>query len=1224
LFRRFFTLYRLTLIFIILLSCCIYFDYEKLIAQESNEKIEFEYGERLFMEEHFDLAAKQFQIYLEKYPYNPQKVKAQYLLAEAYFYLNQYQLAQEEYMKLIIKYTDFPHNDQIFYQLGLCFKKMGKFKEAVVFFKRIYENFPDSKWAMEGLYCSAELLLEKKEFYKAESTLYLLLEIISNYELRSKAIFLLSSIYKSQGKFEDAIQVLSPLLKKIVSKNNQAEAAFHIGDMFSFLGRSQDSEDYNNIALSLTDDINLKQKACFKLGDLLCMKKKYADAKKFYTKASNFGENNIIKSDALFNIGKIETKIKNFNSACKFFNYVIELNVSDQNRIHALYEKAYCLEALGKYSDAILIYKSIISVPSFDSTITKLSFLATAKLYFILNNFEFSIDFYNQYVKLFQTDKLIDAVLLKKGKILLKNLEFISDALESFRILWNNFPNSPYIPEAMYFYAEGLEKLNRIEDARNVYMNIRRQYNGSYWDVASMIRLEEIEQFRTIDYKKGIIKVFEIIEKSLSCKIDSFLFDLGLTALNDFKEYEYAVQIFKKYLSFNLEEQRINEALLYLGKCYEALFIINSYPSYLDSAKSIYYKLCNNDKSNFYSVEPCFNLIKLDSELAPLEKFRRYKKLIHDFPENNIMDKIYYQIGMSSIEADSIESALMYFKQFLIQFGEGPYLEEVHFRTGKIYMENKQYDKADSIFTEYEKVFPEGQYKAEVFFYKANLAIKSGEYEEALSRLEKISIQYFYSQWADSSLKLLGKLYLISGTYNQALNFYKSAIEEDSIRNVAVSMGLIDKWLSKRKIFLLGLADSYFQLKQFKNAKELYLKYGRENSHYKDNRQIYYNLARIAAKEGNLIRAINYLEDIVEEFPSDSIHQEIGIYLFETSQYDKAISSFQDALKYISDEESKLLLNKYIIISFLREDDILKADTKIKNLKKFFNRNSLYQEYMAEILLEKGLALIRDKEFDSAIELYENIIQRFKNTSFLPQAEFEIGRVYLITNKIEKALKILTTMPDRYPDHPILAKVYVNLGDHYYRSQQFENALTVFKTVINGNFDDNEIPVAMRYLIKVYDSIRMWDAALLIIRDYINRFPNAEDVLQKQVQIGIFYMNLKDYLHAIEYFRELKIDADSDTETEIQYWIGKCYYNLGQFENAIFEFLKVKYISKPTKLPWAATALFEAGQLYLKIDKPIQAKKLFKQVVLSEGSTSDLGRIARKKIDDINNSQTIK
>ena len=157
----------------------------------------------------------------------------------------------------------------------------------------------------------------------------------------------------------------------------------------------------------------------------------------------------------------------------------------------------------------------------------------------------------------------------------------------------------------------------------------------------------------------------------------------------------------------------------------------------------------------------------------------------------------------------------------------------------------------------------------------------------------------------------------------------------------------------------------------------------------------------------------------------------------------------------------------------------------------------------------------------------------------------------------------------------------------------------------------------MRYLIRTYDSVRMWDVALALTRKYIERFPEADDIIQKWVQIGLFYMRLNSYPQAIQCFRDIQIDADAETEAEIQYWIAKCYNDMGDFEQAIFEFLKVKYISKPTKLPWASTALYEAGMAYLKLNKSEEAIKLFEKVMQSEGATSDMGRIAKRRIEEI-------
>jgi TolA-binding protein len=214
-------------------------------------------------------------------------------------------------------------------------------------------------------------------------------------------------------------------------------------------------------------------------------------------------------------------------------------------------------------------------------------------------------------------------------------------------------------------------------------------------------------------------------------------------------------------------------------------------------------------------------------------------------------------------------------------------------------------------------------------------------------------------------------------------------------------------------------------------------------------------------------------------------------------------------------------------------------------------------------------------------------------------------------------MELLTDLVKKYPNHPILPKVYLNLGDQYYRSNQVDNALSAFKNAAADSSHPDVASMAIRYLIKIYEGLQMTDAAMALTRTYLRRYPEAEDALQKKIQIGIYYYELKEFDRAIDRFRTLKTESDPESEAEIQYWIGKCYADKGQYETAALEYLKVKYLSPPTKLPWATTALYEAGMAYLRLHQPSIARRMFERIVTTEGATSDLGRIARQRIADI-------
>jgi len=114
-------------------------------------------------------------------------------------------------------------------------------------------------------------------------------------------------------------------------------------------------------------------------------------------------------------------------------------------------------------------------------------------------------------------------------------------------------------------------------------------------------------------------------------------------------------------------------------------------------------------------------------------------------------------------------------------------------------------------------------------------------------------------------------------------------------------------------------------------------------------------------------------------------------------------------------------------------------------------------------------------------------------------------------------------------------------------------------------------------------------------------------------------LNLKEYNRAIEHFQRLLPFSDEHTEAEIQFYIGQCYREMGNFERASAEYLKVKYLTKPSKLPWHVTALFEAGRCLLKIKETEAAKTVFKRIIKEQGSESNFGRFAQKQLDDLEN-----
>jgi tetratricopeptide (TPR) repeat protein len=613
--------------------------------------------------------------------------------------------------------------------------------------------------------------------------------------------------------------------------------------------------------------------------------------------------------------------------------------------------------------------------------------------------------------------------------------------------------------------------------------------------------------------------------------------------------------------------------------------------------------------------------VVLDSEKSLDMRAKSFSDLLEKYPDSDKKDEIIFRLGNELDQLNSLDRARTVLQRLVIDFPQSPFYEDALVRLGKINIRIGDYKTADSLFTTYWINFKDGKFQPEVQFIHADLLKQFGDFDGAASRFKTILKRYSFSIWADSARIHLGALYLDTGSYDKAFNLYRTALKNDSLQTWSFVAGLQEKKRSFRKVYLLGLAQACQGLNLYKKAKMYYYLYYSEYSLLNEKIRVYLALAKIAEKEGLPDRAVDYLKKVVQEMPVDSTLEAMGELYFTLGRYQEAAETFDHPITSTLPVGKQALFAARVIVSLLRQDKIPQADVRIDVYSQAYKSNPMGKDYMAEFMFERGLAYFRKKEFTAAKESFEEVLRKYKKSRFCPMAEFEIGRVYLITNKIEDALKILTDMPRRYPDNlPVLAKIYLNLGEHYYRSKQFDNALNALIMAKEYGNDSDILPVALRKLIGLYDEMGMYDAAMAITRKYIHDYPEADDILEKEVKIGNLYMKLNDFTRAVEHFRTIKKEADPDTEAEIQYWIGKSYYRMGQFEQAIFEFLKVKYLSQPTKLPWATTAMYESGISYIKLEKYQQARMLFEKIVRREGATSVLGRIARQRIQEIDDA----
>jgi len=93
--------------------------------------------------------------------------------------------------------------------------------------------------------------------------------------------------------------------------------------------------------------------------------------------------------------------------------------------------------------------------------------------------------------------------------------------------------------------------------------------------------------------------------------------------------------------------------------------------------------------------------------------------------------------------------------------------------------------------------------------------------------------------------------------------------------------------------------------------------------------------------------------------------------------------------------------------------------------------------------------------------------------------------------------------------------------------------------------------------------------------------------------------------------------ADSEQEPEIQFYIGEAYFQAGQYETAVSEFVKIPFMSRKTKLQWEASALYYSGQAYEKLGRNDESIRMYEEIIKRPGIDIILKKEAQKRIGQI-------
>lgn len=191
------------------------------------------------------------------------------------------------YKKLLDKYPNYEHNDQVLYQLSRAYEEIGQVDEAMRIMNRIVKDYPASRYFDEVQFRRGEYFFTRKKFLDAEGAFKSIVDLGAGSSYFEPALYKLGWTFYKQELYEDSLHRFVALLDHRIKtgydfehpKGTLDEARIEdtyrvVSQAFSNLGGADAVVEYFNKFGKRSYEVNVYSN----LGEYYLDKRRYSDA----------------------------------------------------------------------------------------------------------------------------------------------------------------------------------------------------------------------------------------------------------------------------------------------------------------------------------------------------------------------------------------------------------------------------------------------------------------------------------------------------------------------------------------------------------------------------------------------------------------------------------------------------------------------------------------------------------------------------------------------------------------------------------------------------------------------------------------------------------------------------------------------------------------------------------------------------------------------------------
>lgn len=854
---------------------------------------------------------------------------------EAYFQLGIYNYRKRNWRKVIDwfeKVDKFDlskeQQDEFFFKHGYALFNLKKYDEASKKFYQVKDS--EGTYAPLATYYFAHIEYQRGNLQTAYEDL---LKVKDHPKFVKIAPYYISQILYKQGRYDELLAFAKPLLDSTKIKR-RSEIARLIGD--AFYGTKDYEQALTYLSKASEPPSRLDALGEFQMADSYYKTAKYYDAIRIFSKLSSrrdsIGQLSLYEmADAYLRVGEKTYANNAFLSASEMDFYPELAEDALFNYAKLTYDVAF-----DPYNSAVRAFRKYIRTYP-ESERVEEAYAYITKVYLSSKN-------YDEALRSIENMKPLNDQLKKAYQLICYN-----KATELFQ-------NNLYASAVNYYDRSMTYPVDRSMKAKAYFWKAESFYRNSQYSDA-------VESYKDFFFQPEAILQSEFNEAN---------YNLGYSYFKQ-KDYENAQKWFRKFVFYKDEDDsaRLADSYLRTGDC----FFVNK--SYEDAAiyyqKAVEINTLDQDYALFQLAIANGLTRKQDEKISTLEK------LVAQYPQSNLKDATYYELGRSYLLRSDDKKALSYFEKVIDEMTNSIYMKSCLLNKALIHYNAGQNDVALGVFKRIVSDYPTYEDSKEALLGIKNIYIENGNIDEYTAYIDKLDFVDFSEAELDSAVYESAELKYLSGDCAGARNDLKKYLDRFDPANFEINarfylaecfMKVNEKEKALEQYTLvISKPKNRFSEESLLKASEL--NYQKED--YEAALSNYISLEKLATSNQNsrisqigLMRCSYFLEDHANSinYASKVLQfQKLDEQLYSNAHYIKAISSYRlgdldaafNSFKIVSDttRSSESAESKYYMGEIYFKNDSLKSSEKM--VFELVNQVPNYAYWTA-----KGLILLAD------------------------------------------------------------------------------------------------------------------------------------------------------------------------------------------------------------------------------------------------------------------------